>query len=78
MLPLKTDLPEQVNVIYREKDGSKVLGMFNASDKEVTFTIQDKLYSDDYKSFKGRNTVTLTDDQEFTLGPWGYQIYTAK
>jgi len=78
MLPLKTNKPEQVNVIYREKDGNKVVALFNASDSEVTFTVEDKVYSGAYKSFKGRNTVELTEDQEFTLGPWGYQIYTAK
>ncbi len=78
MWPLKTDQPDQVNVIYRERDGNKVMGMFNSSDKEVTFAITDKVYAGDYKSFKGRNTVSLTDGQSFTLGPWGYQVYTAK
>ena len=78
MLPLKTNKPEQVNVIYREKDGNKVVALFNASDKEVVFSVEDKVYSGEYKSFNGRNTVELTEDQQFTLGPWGYQIYTAK
>ena len=78
MLPLRTNKPEQVNVIYREKDGNKVVALFNASDKEVVFSVDDKVYSGEYKSFNGRNTVELTEDQQFTLGPWGYQIYTAK
>ncbi|WP_258097162.1 alpha-amylase family glycosyl hydrolase [Marinoscillum pacificum] len=78
MLPLKTNKPEQVNVIFREKDGNKVVALFNASDKEVVFSVEDKVYSGEYKSFNGRNTVELTEDQQFTLGPWGYQIYTAK
>lgn len=78
MLPLKTSRPDQINVIYREKDGNKVLGMFNSSDSTVTFTIKDQLFTGDYKSFKGRNSISLTGEQEFTLEPWGYQIYTAK
>ncbi len=78
MLPLKTSNPSQVNVIYREKEGNRVLALFNCSPDPVTFTISDKLFGGTYKSFKGRNTVELDESEEMQLGAWGYEIYTAR
>lgn len=78
MQPLATDHPEQVNVIFREKDGNRVLGIFNHSPEAVTFKIKNPLYKGDYKSFKGRSTVRLTSEDEFSLSPWGYDVFTAK
>ncbi len=78
MLPLKTTKPNQVNVVYREKEGNRVMAMFNHSAAPVTFIITDKIYGGTYKSFKGRNSVELDSDIQITLGPWGYQVYTTK
>jgi len=78
MLPIGTTKPEQVNVIYREKDGNRVLGMFNSSPEPVTFKINESLYKGDYKSFKSRSGVELTGEEEFTLPAWGYEVYTKR
>ncbi|MEQ8472418.1 MAG: alpha-amylase family glycosyl hydrolase [Marinoscillum sp.] len=78
MLPIATTAPKQVNVIYRERAGNRILGVFNSSPEEVTFTILGDQYSGDYKSFKSRSSVSFSGGEEITLGPWGYDVYTAK
>ena len=59
MAVLPTDHPEQVFAFEREEQGDMCLAMFNFSDEEVTYKVENHL---------------VTDDCEFTLPARGYHI----
>ena len=59
MAVLPTDHPEQIFAFEREVEGDMCLAMFNISDQEVTYTVENHL---------------VTTDSEFTLPAHGYHI----
>ena len=59
MAVLPTDHPEQVFAFERETVGDMCLAMFNFSDSEVTYKVENHL---------------VTTDSEFTLPAHGYHI----
>jgi len=59
MLILPSDKPEQIFAFEREVEGDLCLAMFNFSNKEVTFNVENHI---------------VTKDNQFTLPPHGYHI----
>ncbi|MCI7575744.1 MAG: alpha-amylase family glycosyl hydrolase [Bacteroidales bacterium] len=59
----------------REKDGNVVLGIFNFSPEEQTFTLQTAEYEGDYTCICGM-PVTLGTEDRITLRPWEWLIYS--
>ena len=59
MLILPSDKPEQIFAFEREVEGDLCLAMFNFSNKEVTFNVENNI---------------VTKDNQFTLPPHGYHI----
>ncbi|MCK9624928.1 MAG: alpha-amylase family glycosyl hydrolase [Bacteroidales bacterium] len=59
MLILPSDKPEQIFAFEREVEGDLCLAMFNFSNKEVTFNVENHI---------------VTKDNQFTLPPHGYNI----
>ena len=69
------DQPSQVVSFVREKDGNKVLSVFNLSDKPVTFQLTKDWYNGEYKRFKARDRQELNNREPFTLNAWGYEVF---
>ena len=59
MAILPSDHPEKVFVFEREAEGDMCLAMFNFSNEEVTFNVENHI---------------VTTDKEFTLPPYGYHL----
>jgi cyclomaltodextrinase len=73
---VKNDSPAQVVSFVREKEGNRVLSVFNLSDKSVSFNIVDDWYDDEYRRFKSRDLFQLSSKNSIELGAWGYEVYT--
>ncbi len=60
----------------REKDGDKVVAIFNFSNKNKEFTIKNSLYTGHYINLFTNENVELKGNDKFELKPWGYKILT--
>jgi glycosidase len=58
----------------RAKNKDKILAIFNFSDKEVEFEIDDKTISGTYKNYFTGNVETFTAKENLKLGPWEYKV----
>lgn len=70
--------PDQVISFYRQKNGDKVLPVFNFSDKPVTVTLKTKHETGDYTELFSNKNYTLKGDDAFNLPAWGYLVLTTK
>ena len=61
-----------VFAFIREKDTDIVIGIFNLSGSEQTFTLDDGDYMGDYINVFEESELTLQAGHEFTLSPWDY------
>ncbi len=78
MIKVESDKPEQLFAFVRERDGNKVLGLFNMSGQPVTATFKDALPAGTYDEFLGLEKVTFAAGDSVTLPAWGYRLFSAK
>lgn len=78
MIRVYNDKPDQVISFYRQKNGDKVLPVFNFSDKSVTVILKTKHETGDYTELFSNKNYTLKGDDQFNLPAWGYLVLTTK
>ncbi len=78
LIPFETPLPNQLVAFSREKDGNKVLAVFNFSDKSVNTKMTFEGEFGNYKSFKNRSSYTIDQNFPLKLKPWGYEVLIAR
>jgi cyclomaltodextrinase / maltogenic alpha-amylase / neopullulanase len=67
---------DDVLVFVREKRNSKVLAVFNLSDKNISVNLSDKLIAGRYLNLFERNKkMKLSNEINLNLAPWQYIIY---
>ena len=74
MQKVETDKPEQLLAWVREKDGNKVLALFNMSGHPVTARFADGLPVGRYADFENGGMIVVERGGTMTLPPWGYRL----
>ncbi len=74
MVRVYNDKMEQVISFYREKNGDRVLPIFNFSSKPVTVTLRTDFFAGSYTELFSQKNYTLKGNDSFTLAPWGYLV----
>jgi len=76
MIRIYNDKPNQVISFYREKNGDKVLAIFNFSNKPIVVSLKSNHQTGNYTElFNGKN-IELKGDDSFELAAWGYLVLT--
>lgn len=77
---IDSDRNEQVYAFTREKEGDRLVVVFNLSNKPCTVTLRpgDAVVSGIYLSVFEASTVQLTRDMQLNLKPWEYLVLTNK
>ncbi len=78
MQKVENDAPEQIFSFVRQKDGNKILGLFNLSPKTVTFKPTSALADGEYQTFGGTAPFAVKSGQPITLAPWQFQLLSQK
>jgi len=73
---LKNTNPESILTFIRQKDENKVLCLFNFSEKEQTFKMNDEI-SGNFNNYLGEK-ITLNKENNYKLKPWGYSVLVSK
>lgn len=76
MIRLKSNNDKNIFSFAREKDGDKIIAIFNLSPNKQIFTINNSLLSGSYKNLFTNSKVELKKDEEFELDSWNYLILT--
>jgi len=71
---LTTDNPS-IFAFIREKENHKVIGIFNLTNQEKTFTLEGTLYTGSYRDAFTNDSVYFSENTEMTLLPWNYRVY---
>lgn len=74
MVPVVNTAPKQVLSFVREKDGDKVLALFNLSASAQTIRFTDGPTPGRYRDFADGSGVTIGKDTALTLAPWSYRV----
>ncbi|MCH8494227.1 MAG: alpha-glucosidase C-terminal domain-containing protein [Balneolales bacterium] len=72
---LESDNDDALYAFVREKNESKVLVVLNLSDSEIIASVKNELLEGTYTELFTDATVTLTEQNEFSLKPWEYLVY---
>jgi len=75
-LSRRVNTSEHVYAFVREREGNKVIGVFNLSDKQQTTKLT--LPIEDMHIFLTAETLNLSSNQDIILKPWEYFIFTNK
>ena len=73
-IPVSTDNPAQILSFAREKDGNRVIALFNLTNRPATFTLTDGPVAGAHTDFTSGETEQTALGTPRMLGPWGYQI----
>ncbi len=76
MVKVENDAPQQLFSWVREKDGNKVVGLFNLSDEPLDAKLTSALADGDYAEYGSGSRVRVGGNHAVTLGPWEYMILT--
>jgi cyclomaltodextrinase / maltogenic alpha-amylase / neopullulanase len=76
MIRIFNDKMDQVISFYREKNGDKVLPVFNFSDQAVRVKLKSKNFTGTYTELFSGKDYKITASQLLTLKPWGYLVLT--
>jgi|GEM_PF-1863049 len=74
MSQVVTDKPQQMFAWVREKDGNKVLGLFNLSPRPVSAVLADGHAAGTYREFRSGAATSLAAGDTVTLPAWGYRL----
>lgn len=73
MTILETSNPEQIFALKREKEDSKVIGIFNLSANEVRFSFNSEIEGT-YNEYFTDKEVQIEKGKEITLGAWEFFV----
>jgi hypothetical protein len=65
-------------LFIREKGDDKIVGIFNLSAGQVSFKLKEKMLAGSYKNLFTDEAVNLDQEEDITLKPWEYKIYSAE
>ena len=74
MVPVVNTASKQVLSFVREKDGDKVLALFNLSARPQAIAFTDGPVAGRYRDFEGGGPVTIDARSKVTLAPWSYRV----
>jgi glycosidase len=74
MIPVVNTAPTKVLTFVRQRDGDKVLALFNLSPAARTIAFTDGPVDGTYRDFATGRSVTIAADSTVTLAPWSYQV----
>jgi glycosidase len=77
MSQVVTDQPQQLFGWVRQRDGNKVLGLFNLSGEPVEATLTDGLAAGTYREFQTGAEVTYAAGDTVSLPAWGYRLLSS-
>lgn len=77
MQQVVNDKPKQLFAWVRQKDGNKVVGLFNLSPQPVTATLADALAEGTYTEFRTGQSAPLKAGDTVTLPAWGYRLMSS-
>lgn len=75
MVRIMNDQMDQVISFVREKNGDKVIGIFNLSSENVIVTLDTSLDFGRYNDLFSAKAVKLPKQAKLLLAPWEYKIY---
>lgn len=78
MQQVVSDQPKQLFAWVRQKDGNKVVGLFNLSAQPVTAKLGDGLAAGTYREFGTGAAVTVAAGDTVTLPAWGWRLMSRK
>ena len=78
IIPVSTDNPRQILSFAREKDGNRVLVLFNLSDEPATFQITDGPVAGTWRDALTDDIDTIQRGAMRTYGPWQGAVLVAK
>jgi cyclomaltodextrinase len=74
MLRISNDKPSQVISFTREKNGDKVIAIFNFSDADVQVKLQTKYHVGQYINLFTEEMLQFSGGDELSVAKWGYTI----
>ncbi|QZH73776.1 MAG: alpha-glucosidase C-terminal domain-containing protein [Erythrobacter sp.] len=77
MNPVTSDKPQQLFGFVRERDGNRVLALFNLSGQPVTATLADALAAGSYAEFQSGEAVTIAEGDTVSLPAWGFRLLSS-
>lgn len=78
MTPVVNTAPGKVLSFVREKDGDRILALFNMSGSPQSFGFTDGPTVGRYTDFADDKALTIAADTQLTLPAWSYKILAAK
>ena len=72
---INTNNQPAVYAFVREKDNSKVFGIFNLTSSEQTFTLLGSLYAGSYKNVFAGDSTYISENTIMTLTGWSYEVF---
>ncbi|NNG26044.1 MAG: alpha-amylase [Ignavibacteriaceae bacterium] len=68
---------EKKNILAftRTKNKDRIVAIFNLSDKQVEFKLEDEMIIGNYKNYFTNEVKTLSISESFQLAPWDYRIF---
>lgn len=74
MVKVENSAASQVLSFVRERDGNKVLALFNFSATPQTVTFSDRLPVGTYRDFADGARTAITPSTRLTMAPWSYRL----
>lgn len=71
---IKTTQNSPIYAFKREKDGDRIVGLFNLSNQAVSFQATDELPEGTYRNVFTEELIGLSQDYEFSLGDWEFLV----
>lgn len=71
---IKTTQNSPIYAFTREKDGDRVLGLFNLSNQAISFQATDELPEGTYRNVFTDELIGLSQDNEFDLADWEFLV----
>ena len=75
---LQSDQDSLIYSFIREKDGDRVVALFNFSSEAQTFTIASPQLAGTYHDVFSGDNVTFSEQETFSLDAWGYRVVAGK
>jgi glycosidase len=72
---LKSSIDHSVFTFTREKNKDKIFAVFNLSNKNIEFDLEGENLSGTYKNFFAGKIDTFSENENFNLNSWGYNVF---
>jgi glycosidase len=75
MIKVPNNFESEVLSFVRQNENDKVFAVFNFSDKAKSIEFKETLYHGNYSDFTTDAQVTLDENSNLALAPWGYKVF---